>query len=145
MGKLKLGGGKKNPKPQAIAVSTLYDINKQLVKQLPLLTREEIFKVLEATIDKLLEDAYKGNYYMLLCNERKDYTVFHTNYKKTYSDTLEWLKKEVAECLHNRGDIYSIENAKDQPAIEIWIQPIDSEDPAMYVFFPYNQGVLEQE
>lgn len=78
---------------------------------------------------------------MLLCNERRDYTLFHkkNNSHKTYENMLDVLK----ECLTNRGQVKSIELDKVSQAIEIWLH-IDEENFAYYLF-PYDTGVIECE
>ena len=58
-----------------IVVGTLYDINKNLVKQNEIKLTEAILNSKKLIIRDFI---YKTNqnYYMLLCNEKKDYTIF---------------------------------------------------------------------
>ena len=62
-------------KTSEIAVGTLYDINKNLVKNKELKLSEAALNSKRLIVRDFI---YKqdNNYYMLLCNERKDYTVF---------------------------------------------------------------------
>lgn len=114
---------------------TAYDINKQIMIQLPRLTPEEI----EET--KSLFAEYNQNegqeYFMLLCHELRYYTLFRTG---CYTDE----RAEdiiVDECLKNLGDIISIEKSENGYAIEIWIA-VNDEAYVMY-YFNYDEGVVE--
>ena len=119
--------------------ATLYDANKQLVKQIEKpLTHPEL-----ATKQFLIEDFFEGiqKYAMMLCHEQRDYTVFALdNFSLTAPHTA---AKEVIGCCINRGSILSIEKTEDGVAIEIWIN-IDDE-PYCYYLFPYDEGVIEVE
>ena len=115
-------------KTSNVELGTAYDINKNLVKKYEhQLTKEEL-------IDKFTREKF-DNYYMLLCHDRRDYTIFHTTVREgsVYLD--------LEECLINRGQIYSIDKTEDECAIEIWLM-IDDE-PYCYYFFPYGSAVVE--
>ena len=83
---------------------------------------------------------------MLLCHERRDYTLFdlgyetHNTYKEKCQKTVNVL---IDECLQNRGEIRGIDITKDKQAIEIWISA--EEDSYAYYFFPYDKGVIDIE
>jgi hypothetical protein len=79
---------------------------------------------------------------MLLCNERKDYTLFR--FLHSLDDIIpdtQYAGAELILCLKNRGDIYSIANTEDGIALEIWLS-IDDEIYCYYLF-PYDEGVIE--
>ena len=78
------------------------------------------------------------DYFMLLCNERKDYTVFRMIGAK---DTIDNTLAEMYTCLMNRGNPYVIKHHDMNNGIEIWME-IDGEIYCYY-FFPYNIGVIE--
>ena len=75
---------------------------------------------------------------MLLCNERKDYTIFNLKQDNSFEEATKIL---LDECLVNRGQVKSIELTESGDAIEIWLS-IDKESYCYY-FFPYNTGVIE--
>ena len=105
---------KKQPAVSNVELGTAYDINKNLVKKYENhLTEKELkekFILLEEyTLEKF------NHYYMLLCNDRKDYTVFHT----TVLEDKHSVPNELMECLTNRGLIYGIDRTEDGVAIEI--------------------------
>lgn len=113
----------------------LYDINKNLVSQTEIKLSEGVLNSKKEIIKNFINKT-NNNYYMLLCNERKDYTVFHNN-----NLSMETAKILVDECLINRGEIRGIDLTKDKDAIEIWL--IIEDEAFVYYFFPYDMGIIE--
>ena len=111
----------------------LYEANQQLManeKPLdPIVFNRKTFECAKAMLNQ--------PYWMLLCNDRKDYTVFHT----TVLEDKHSVPNELMECLTNRGLIYGIDRTEDGVAIEIWLM-IDNE-PYCYYFFPYDEAIVE--
>ena len=123
---------KKSNKKVSLSAGNLYDINKNLVKDnVSPLTEEEIADKRQLILNFLTE-----MYYMLLCNDRKDYTVFRISNSKE-----ECVKILIDECLKNRGEILSIEPTENKDAFEIWIKVED--EVFCYYFFPYSQAIIE--
>lgn len=120
-----------------MTLGTLYDFNKQLMSQAKELRRIDFKDSLNQIKDFIKEKDNK--YFMLLCKERSDYTVFVLFKNEDFDRQI--FKKELSECLTNRGQILSIEKTKDKQAYEIWIK-ID-EEAFVYYLFPYDLGVIE--
>ncbi len=80
----------------------------------------------------------KCKYFMLLCKDRSDYTLF--NIVDSNFDMQE-LKSALKDCFVNRGDVYDIHYEKNTDAYEIWLK-IEDEFYAYYLF-PYDIGVIE--
>lgn len=120
-----------------MTLGTLYDFNKQLMSQAKELRRIDFKDSLNEIKDFIKEKDNK--YFMLLCKERSDYTVFVLFKNEDFDRQI--FKKELSECLTNRGQILSIEETKDKQAYEIWIK-ID-EEAFVYYLFPYDLGVIE--
>lgn len=120
-----------------MTLGTLYDFNKQLMSQAKELRRIDFKDSLNQIKDFIKEKDNK--YFMLLCKERSDYTVFVLFKKEDFDRQI--FKKELYECLTNRGQVLSIEKTKDKQAYEIWIK-ID-EEAFVYYLFPYDLGVIE--
>lgn len=114
---------------------SLYDANKSLIKNSQTMDAKGLRVAIEAILPNYCAQK-KNHYYMLLCLERRDYTIFHCKDEKGN----ETLVNDFYECLFNRGKTYSI-MVDDNGAVEIWIK-IDSE-PYCYYFFPYDNAVLE--
>lgn len=120
-----------------MTLGTLYDFNKQLMSQAKELRRIDFKDSLNQIKDFIKEKDNK--YFMLLCKERSDYTVFVLFKNEDFNRQI--FKKELSECLINRGQILSIEKTKDKQAYEIWIKI--NEEAFAYYLFPYDLGVIE--
>lgn len=122
-----------------ITLGTAYEINKNLVekyeKELTIKELEEKKEIISTFIKET-----DNRYYMLLCNDRKDYTVFTLlDGEKDKSD--ETASILVDECLFNRGLIKGIDLTENKDAFEIWLS-IDKE-AYCYYFFPYDNAIVE--
>lgn len=112
---------------------TLYDLNKiAMKKEEPITNRELLFKL--NSIQKFFQ---KGTYFMLLCHEKRDYTVFRVT-KNSFANKA---TQELKECLLNRGEIIDIDKTNDNYAFEIWMK-IDDE-ASCYYLFPYDEAIIE--
>jgi hypothetical protein len=97
-------------------------------------------------------------YFMLLCKDRSDYTLFNITDKNNIPN----MPNDIFECLSNRGEIVGIENSG-LGAWEFWIKIIDDTENGLavltnpknpkerktaaaaycYHLFPYDIGVIE--
>ncbi len=131
-----------------IALGTLYDLNKTLVEKGEIELTEGILNSKKEIVKNFIIDT-NNSYYMLLCNEQKDYTIFNittcdcenkcANCHK--SKIKECVNILVDECLKNRGIIKGIDITKDKGSIEIWLS-IDGE-AYVYYFFPYDAALIQ--
>ncbi len=119
-------------------MGTLYDLNKNLVQKNISALEEGVLNSKKEIIKNFLRNT-KDNYYMLLCHEQRDYTIFRidTLEDNKYNEMISIL---IDECLKNRGIIKSIELTKDKQAIEIWLM-IEGE-AFVYYLFPYGEAVI---
>ena len=129
-----------NKKEEQIAIGTLYDINKTLVKQKEVKLSKAILNSKKEIIKNFISET-NNNYYMLLCNERKDYTIFDLWSIRTH-DLMKSVHCLVDECLMPRGEIRGIDLTKNKDAIEIWM--VIEDEAYVYYFFPYDAGVIEE-
>lgn len=115
--------------------TNLYDLNKQIMSTKKIMKKDRInheLKNLAAWVN-----SKEDNYFMLLCHERRDYTIFRLLEKDNkYSK----FTKELLETLKNRGDILEIELEKANEVYSIWIK--DENESFVYYFFPYDMGVI---
>ena len=114
---------------------SLYEYSKQVVANEvpmdPILFNQ---KMIEVSMDMV-----EHTYMMLLCHDRRDYTIFHiTNADK------EIAAKEISETLYNRGKILLVDKQKDG-SWEIWIRDSLTDENFAYYLFPYDDGVVEVE
>lgn len=124
-----------------ITGGTLYEINRDLMKREPVLSVSDI-KVKKKLIDDFFEYTYlKAKYFMLLCRERYDFTIFNFKDQKFTTDVQTATNILIDECLANRGNIKGIDKINDNSAIEIWLE-ID-EEIYCYYLFPCDDMIVE--
>ena len=116
-----------------VSMGNLYDLNKSAMQNEKALSSS----ALRNKLDEIKNYFFKKGYFMLLCHERRDYTVFNI----TELNKIGIAKKDLKECLINRGEILSIDRTEDGVAYEIWMR-ID-EEIFVYYLFPYDMGVIE--
>lgn len=116
-------------------LGTLYDFNKEAMKnEKPLDLIQFNVQTKEVCVEMQEREA---QYWMLLCHERRDYTVFNIIACSDVKD----IEVELRPTLLNRGAIISIEKQPDE-VWEIWIRDEDG-DNFVYYLFPYDIGVIE--
>ena len=123
-----------------VNLGTLYDFNKELMKKErvidPILFNTQINKIArEMFVDAETKDEH---YWMLLCHDRRDFTLFNIITSKEVDTIVE----EIKPTLVNRGEIIAIDK---QPngAWEIWIRDAVSAENFVYYLFKYDNGVIE--
>lgn len=127
--------------PEVSLGMNLYELNKMAYMQMPFLNAASISKA-KTDIEEYFKET-NAYYYMMLCKERSDYTLFNTKKKECtlIGAEMAW---DVIDCLTNRClkllDCYK----NDDGVIEIWVRE-DEEGaiPAAYFIFPYDDGVIE--
>lgn len=123
------------PYSETTAGMSLYDINQNVISQMPDLSEENLTQK-----KKLIRDYFvntNGKYYMLLNRDNNYYTLFNINPESDEPDAVEDI---VIECLNNLGSIKSIED-DDGQAIEIWT--CRDNTASISYLFKYDSGVVE--
>jgi gamma-glutamylcyclotransferase (GGCT)/AIG2-like uncharacterized protein YtfP len=110
----------------------LYDINKQIVAQLPVLTDTEVHD--KAYSVYTLHAKFNNEFYMLYGKEISYFTLFKIN-------DANYFTTEVIDCLNNIGDIKAIDTTEAQDALEIWVETEDG--PTCLYLFPYDSGLVQ--
>ena len=119
------------------ASMNLYDLNKNIMQNIPkeaIPTEEQIKEEISkfvATIDT--------NYFMLLGNEIKYYTIFEKTDSKDLLEGSVGLVQEVIWCLQDLGEILSC--SQEPGALEFWVRDATDEPQILY-FFDYSAGVI---
>ena len=108
----------------------LYDLNKQIIAQLPELA--DLNKAIQ-TIDALHE-MYRNKYYMLYGKEISYFTLFKLIEPQYFA-------QEVLDCLRNVGKIKAIDPDEPGTAVEIWVETDDG--PTCLYLFPYDSGLVQ--
>lgn len=122
---------------QELSFGNLYDANKQLSHAEPLMVEPQ--KVVKWQRLKDYIYSRTETYFMLLCHERRDYTVF--NIVDNRDIAANKFPVELFDCFRNRGGLVSMDLIDNDYAWEIWLR-IDDED-FCYMLFPYDVGVIE--
>lgn len=118
-----------------VGMGTLYDVNKSIMIQNYSGMDRETLRTKLKDLKKYFKENEK--YHMLLCNERRDYTVFVVD--KYKESSLKEAVEAMKDCMINRGTILDIEKQPDG-AYEIWLK-ID-EEAFCYYLFPYDQAII---
>lgn len=121
-------------KAPAVAEMSLYDLNKQIVSQMPEI---EDFTEAYETIDKY-HKYIRNKYYMLLIKDLNYYTIFNIS----ENQAMPRFSENVILCLKDWGKIKSITASEDDSAIECWVTTYDNNTVVGYLF-GYDGGVLE--
>lgn len=127
-------------KTPELSLGTLYDMNKTLVRDAEITLSESVLNSKKEVVKNFISKTC-NNYYMLLCNERKDYTIFNISEKFQKEKLYETTNILIDECLKNRGEIRGIDLTKAQDAIEIWM--VIENEAYVYYFFPYDAAIIE--
>ena len=121
---------------------SLYDMNAQIISQLPTLN-EEMLNNKEKDFKNFIKET-DNDFYMLYGKEISYFTVFNKlnpNIKFVGYQIDSDFYKELIECLHNIGEIksFTLTDAKD--AFEIWVKTDEDKTTCLY-FFPYDAGII---
>ena len=122
---------KKTKEKQINTGISIYELNKKGMDLYKPLNEYEA----HAAINNALSDLWVKEYLMLLCNERRDFTLF-----KNSSREIDKLSDEILETLNNRGEIIDI-TAQENNAVEIWIR--DNKENFCYYLFDYSAAIVE--
>ena len=114
-----------------------YEMQKQLYLKAAKPTPKEMNKKI-TSVGAWFSTHMDCDYYMLLCKELSDYTVFHFN-NMNYEKGM----RELEEVLESRGIIKDIRYNAASDAYECWIEK--DEEIHMYLFFMYDWGIVEIE
>lgn len=116
------------------ATITMYEINQQIISQLPTHNEEKLKEDIQ--IINNFEKKQNTKYYMLLCKEISYFTGFIKA-----SESTETLGEVVIDCIKAVGEIRDIDNS-DPLCLDIWVTTKSGETHCMHLF-NYQYGVVE--
>lgn len=108
----------------------LYDMNKQIIAQMPDLTDWD-------RVEKLFNefhDIWNNTYYMMYGKEISYFTVFKVVESYLFGST-------VMDCIPSIGTVKAIDLTETKDAVEIWVMQ-DDEATCLYLF-PYDMGLVQ--
>ena len=107
----------------------LYDLNKQIIAQLPDFTDWDS----SADLIEVFHNTWNNEYYMLYGKEISYFTLFKINDETALPSIL-------LECINNVGVVKAIDLTEAKDALEIWV--ISNNEPTCLYFFPYDMGLV---
>lgn len=116
---------------------SLYDMNKQLIAQMPPMEDTDKQKEIIYTF----EEKYRNGHYMLLCRELNYFTLFEHPVITAWTEDLDRFENLVLECISDIGVVHDMMLTENGDAIEIWVMTPTEEIVCMYLF-PYDAGVV---
>ena len=131
------------PRKSEVALGNLYEMNKQLMEQEPPITSTEL-QIAKEHLRTWLTEHFNQKYFMLLCHELRDYTLFNldktNSWKMAKPQAIYEAAEDIIECMINRGHLL-IANQQEDGTWELWIR--NHEGCFAYYLFPYGEAVLE--
>ena len=123
-----------------IELGNLYDFNKNAMSQYGPMDVIQFNRMLNSIANTMIDacDNCDRHYWMLLCHDRRDFTLFNIIAVSNMYDII----NELKPTLENRGIILDIE-LQDNGAYEIWIREPETNENFAYYLFPYDEGVIE--
>lgn len=108
----------------------LYDMNKQIISQMPNLTDWDRVETTLLDFDK----KWHNDYYMLYGKEISYFTVFKIKEQIAFG-------REVIDVIKNVGAVKAIDPTENADAMEVWV--IYDDEPTCLYLFPYDQGIVQ--
>ena len=120
-----------------ITLGDLYQFNKSAMAQIKPLTPQSFDSLTSQVASYIINESLIHNktYWMLLNNERKDYSIIHPL-------TEVGILPEIRETLQNRGLVVDISKQEDG-SYEIWIRDPETKENFVYYLFDYTNGIIE--
>ena len=119
-----------------IEMGTLYDLNRQVMAQLPP-QDDNIIKDYFRSIGSWFSFHNKEKYFMFMCKEQSDFTILHfldCNYNKAI--------QELKELIEERGELIMIDYDHDQDIFECWIRNSENE-ASLYMLFEAQWMIID--
>ena len=108
----------------------LYDMNKQIISQMPNLTDWDRVETTLLDFDK----KWHNDYYMLYGKEISYFTVFRVKESSAFG-------REVIDVIKNVGAVKAIDPTENADAMEVWV--IYEGEPTCLYLFPYDSGIVQ--
>ena len=120
-----------------VSMGNIYELNQSALSGFPPLNADDIRKG-KKKLEKYFANS-KAEYYMLLCRELYDYTLYTID-RKHYNKSKAAF--EVIETLLERGEIVEISQTEDKVAYELWVIYNEDKTAHVYYLFPYDNAVI---
>lgn len=111
----------------------IYDLNKNIMAQMPRLETEEVKEKIKGYLMELNDADILPEFFMLLAAEQRDFTVFHL---EDIIIDFNKITKEIFEVLSSRGEIKDVTH-NDDDTLDIWV------GENLFKMFSYDWGVIK--
>ena len=118
-----------------VEVGTLYELNKQIMAQLPPQSNDIMNHNWNVIGDWFGKD--QKRWFMLMCKERSDFTFIHIKDNKFINAI-----QEIQEVLEERGQILAIQYVHGEDYFEIWVKD-KTEEVFLYILFEAEWMIVE--
>lgn len=118
-----------------VEMGTLYDLNKQVMAQLP--PQEEHLLKHNWNVIGDWFGKNQNRWFMLMCKERSDFTLLHI-----VDNNFSAAVQEVQEILLERGQILAIQYVHGEDSFELWIKDNNGE-VFLFMMFEADWMVVE--
>lgn len=118
-----------------IEMGTLYELNKQIMSQLPPQSKQQLiqnFNIIGTWFGKGLE-----RWFMLMCKEKSDFTFLHITNEQFTKGIF-----ELQDILRERGEVLAIQYVHGEDAFEIWVKNNEGE-VFLYMLFEAEWMIVE--
>lgn len=123
-----------------IELGNLYEFNKNAMSQFEPMDIINFNRMVNSIANMMLDAVGRDqHYWMLLCHDRRDFTLFNIIACEEFST----LVNEIKPTLLNRGAVLDIGWQTIMSAYEIWIREPETNENFAYYLFPYDEGVIE--
>ena len=121
---------------KAFAGVSLYELNQQLIAQMPEYDEKKWTNAKLIVADWY--NKHKDNYYMLLCHECNYYTLFDMTRDSAIGADLAY---ELQDTIRYVGAVHDI-SVDTNDMIAVWAKWRDTDNVHCFYLFPYGQGVV---
>ena len=117
---------------------SLFELNQSAITALPPLTPGAI-AIARHIIAEFVKKYSGSEYFMLLSNEQKYYTLFSIGHATGTAFDYDLIENEVIDCLESQGVLKDYSEVED--GIEFWVTKEDNS--YVYYLFNYDKGVIK--
>ena len=117
-----------------VEMGNLYELNKQVMSQLPPQS-DEMMSHHWTVIGDWFGKSHE-RWFMLMCKERSDFTFIHINDNK-FANAV----KELQEVLEERGQVGAIQYVHGEDYFEIWVK--DNDEAFVFMLFEAEWMIVE--
>ena len=124
-------------KSHKMTLGSVYDLNRSLYKNVPPMAADSAQEFFNNV--GMWFSSKPGNvYFMFLCRELNDYTIFHfgtTNFAQGQT--------ELEDLVKSRGELKDIEYNHDTDSYDFWVTSVFDEEVHMYKLFMCQDFIIE--